>query len=94
LNEQGSTFFRKYSDSEGLSLNDAQIGAWSEVKTKTASLSYLAGDLRFGLEVRDQSLLFRGWEKTRGRFAWAGLSYCLHPKQSYFDYAVKFGKCV
>jgi hypothetical protein len=93
LNEQGSTFFRQYSDSEGLSLNDAQIGPWSEVKTKEAYLSYLAGAFRFGLEVRDKTLLFRGWEKTKGRFAWAGLSYCLSPQQSFFDYVIKFENC-
>jgi hypothetical protein len=91
LNEQGSTFFRKYSDSEGLILNDSQIGAWSEVKTKKAFLSYLAGNLRFSLETRDKSQLFRGWEKTRGRFAWAGLSYSLPPQQAFFDYVIKFG---
>jgi hypothetical protein len=91
LNEQGSTFFRKYSDSEGLYLDDAQIGAWSEVKTKKAFLSFLTGDLRFGLETQDNSSLFRGWEKTKGRFAWAGLSYRLPPNNSFFDYVINFG---
>jgi hypothetical protein len=91
LNEQGSTFFRKYSDSEGLYLDDAQIGAWSEVKTKKAFLSFLSGDLRFGLETQDNSSLFRGWEKTKGRFAWAGLSYRLPPNHSFFDYVINFG---
>ena len=94
LNEQGSTFFRKYSDSEGLCLDDAQIGAWLEVKTKKAFLSCLASDLRFGLEAQDNSSLFRGWEKTKGRFAWAGLSYCLPPDSSFFNYVINFGNCV
>jgi hypothetical protein len=39
------------------------FGAWPEVKTKEAFLSYLAGDLRFGLELRDNSMLFRGGRK-------------------------------
>lgn len=89
LNEQGSTFFREYTDSEGLRLCDAKIGAWAEVRAKDASLSYMKGSLAFGLEKRDDSLLFRGWEKTRGRFAWTGLSYSLPLQLSVFDYVIR-----
>ena len=89
LNEQGSTFFREYADSEGLRLFDAKIGAWAEVRAKDASLSHMTGSLEFGLEKRDGSLLFRGWEKTRGRFAWTGLSYSLPPQLSIFEYVIR-----
>jgi hypothetical protein len=89
LNEQGSTFFGEYTDSEGLKLCDAKIGAWNEVRAKDASLSHIKGSLAFGLEKRDGSLLFRGWEKTKGRFAWTGLSYSLPPQLSLFDYVIR-----
>ena len=89
LNEQGATFFREYADSEGLNLYDGKIGAWNEVKAKDASLSCIKGSLAFGLEKRDDSLLFRGWEKTSGRFAWTGLSYSLSPRLSLFKYVIR-----
>jgi len=89
LNEQGATFFREYADSEGLNLCDSKIGAWNEVKAKDASLSYVKGSLTFGLERLNGSLLFRGWEKTRGRFAWTGLSYSLSPQLLLFKYIIR-----
>ncbi|HMK95491.1 MAG TPA: hypothetical protein VK536_08865 [Candidatus Limnocylindrales bacterium] len=89
LNEQGATFFREYADSEGLSLFDSKIGAWNEVEAKDASLSCMNGSLTFGLEKRSDSLLFRGWEKTKGRFAWTGLSYSLSPHVSLFKYVIR-----
>jgi hypothetical protein len=89
LNEQGSTFFSKYSDSEGLKLSDAKIGAWDKVKAENASLAYVKGSVVFSLEKQNGSLLFRGWEKTRGRFAWTGLSYSLPPKVSLFEYVIR-----
>jgi len=89
LNEQGATFFREYADSEGLNLFDSKIGAWNEVKAKDASLSHMKGSLTFGLERLNDSLLFRGWEKTRGRFAWTGLSYSLSPQLLLFKYVIK-----
>ena len=92
LNEQGSTFFSKYADSEGIKLCDAKIGAWKEVKAKDAYLSVMKGSLAFGLEKRDGSLLFRGWEKTIGRFAWTGLSYSLPPQFSLFNYVIRLKK--
>jgi len=92
LNEQGSTFFSKYADSEGIKLCDEKIGAWSEVKAKDAYLSVMKGSLAFGLEKHDGSLLFRGWEKTIGRFAWTGLSYSLPPQFSLFNYVIRLKK--
>jgi hypothetical protein len=89
LNEQGSTFFRQYFDSDGLRLFDGKIGAWEAVRAKEASLSDMRGTLRFTLERRNSSTLFRGWEKTRGRFSWAGLGYSLHSRPLAFAYVIK-----
>jgi len=89
LNEQGSSFFRKYVDSDGLTLSDQDIGAWAIVKAKEASLSDFAGSLTFSLRKVKAAQLFRGWENTRGRFSWTGLSYSLLPEAVAFDYVIK-----
>ena len=89
LNEQGSTFFRKYFDTSGLRLFDEKIGAWEMVRAEEASLSDEKETLTFTLRNRDASALFRGWEKTRGRFSWAGLGYSLRPTLFTFDYVIK-----
>ena len=89
LNEQGSSFFRKYVDSDGLTLSDQDIGAWAIVKAKEASLSDFAGSLTFTLRKVKAAQLFRGWESIRGRFSWAGLSYSLLPETVAFDYVIK-----
>jgi hypothetical protein len=88
LNEQGSTFFDGYKDSDGNKLSGTRIGAWTEVRAADASLSCTKCSLEFSLEKLDKSLLFRGWEKTIGRFAWTGLSYALPPQLSFFEYVI------
>ncbi len=89
LNEQGSNFFRKYRDSDGLKLFDEKIGAWENVRAKEATLSDDKDALRFTLESSNMAELFRGLERIKGRFSWAGLSYSLHPKRGAFDYVIK-----
>ena len=89
LNEQGATFFRKYSDTTGLSLSDHNVGAWAMVKAEEASLSDIAELLSFTLRRVKSAQLFRGWEHTRGRFSWAGLSYSLPADSSNFGYVIK-----
>jgi hypothetical protein len=89
LNEQGASFFRAYSDTNGLKLLDENIGAWDVVLAREASLSLADESLMFTLTSQRDCALFRGWEKTRGRFAWAGLSYRLHSQRSVFAYTIK-----
>lgn len=89
LNEQGVTFFRKYTDTRGLQLFDEKIGGWEKVNANEASLSNVQESLKFTLAKQKASSLFRGWEKTKGRFAWTGLSYSLTPDHSEFYYVIK-----
>lgn len=89
LNEQGATFFRKYHDTDSLMLTNRDISAWAIVEAKEASLSDLAGSLTFTLEKLKTAQLLKGWEKTRGRFCWAGLSYALPADSSSFEYAIR-----
>ena len=89
LNEQGATFFRKYSDTTGLSLSGHNVGAWAMVKAEEASLSDIADLLSFTLRRVKSAQLFRGWEHTRGRFSWAGLSYSLPADSPNFDYVIR-----
>jgi hypothetical protein len=88
LNEQGASFFGEYSDSEGVRLHTFRIGAWEKVEANSASLSILQGSLRFHLRNQPMSELYRGWEKTKGRFAWSGLSYSLNRKTGVFGYSI------
>ena len=89
LNEQGASNFQNYSDSDGIKLSGNKIGAWNAVKAKEASLTNANGTLGFTLENGGSSMLFRGWEKTKNRFSWAGLSYSMLPKVRFFKYNIK-----
>jgi len=89
LNEQGSTTFSTYTDTDGLKLSRRKIGAWDPVTAKTASLVNDSGNLSFSLQKLSRAHLFRGWERTRNRFSWAGLSYSLYPNQKVFNYTIK-----
>ncbi len=90
LNEQGSTFFREFTDSNGLVLRDRKIGAWDVVTAHDASLSDAGKRLAFRLQNLKGARLFRGWEKTVGRFAWSGLGYSVSPSLNRFSYSLEF----
>ena len=89
LNEQGAGFFRKYTDSNGLTLQDGQIGAWVPVNADEASLSNVGGTLAFALRKTDGAVFFRGREKIRNRYSWVGLGYSLSPTRSALRYTIR-----
>ena len=88
LNEQGSSVFQKYVDSNGLALLGNKIGAWETVTANQASLQSAKGQLSFSLQNDRGATLFRGWERTRKRFSWAGLSYSMRPNNGTFNYSI------
>lgn len=88
LNEQGSSIFQKYADSNGLTLLGNKIGAWETVTADHASLQSAKGQISFSLQKDRGASLFRGWERTRNRFSWAGLSYSMRPNNGTFDYSI------
>jgi hypothetical protein len=88
LNEQGSGFFRKYFDSDGLTLFDKQIGAWEQVEAEEASMSDVRGNLTFTLKNKKMARLYRGSERVKGRFSWAGLNYSLSKNARFFSYEI------
>ena len=88
LNEQGSTTFEKYTDTGGLKLFGREIGAWDTVEAKQASMVNVKEQVSFKLQNIYGAELFRGWERTRNRFSWAGLSYSLRPNRRVFDYTI------
>ncbi len=89
LNEQGSSVFEKYVDANGLKLAGRDIGAWDAVAADWASLVGVNGQLSFSLRRVQGATLFRGWEQTKNRFSWAGLSYSLKPTRKTLNYTVK-----
>lgn len=88
LNEQGSSVFKRYVDSNGLTLLGNKIGAWEEVTAKRASLQSGKRGVSFTLQKEAGVQLLRGWEQTRKRFSWAGLSYSMVPNRGIFTYAI------
>jgi len=88
LNEQGSSIFQKYVDSGDLMLFGTKIGAWENVIAKQASLLSTNGQIAFSVQNKKGTTLFRGWEQTRKRFSWAGLSYSMRPNTGIFDYSI------
>jgi uncharacterized protein YlbG (UPF0298 family) len=89
LNEQGSTIFGEYFDTSGLKLAGNKIGAWTAVSATRASLLNQEKKLSFSLPKNSGATLFRGYEKTRNRFSWAGLSYSMAPNHGTFDYSIR-----
>ncbi|MGO8807678.1 MAG: hypothetical protein ACLQO7_14000 [Candidatus Bathyarchaeia archaeon] len=90
LNEQGATTFERYSDSGGLKLFRRGIGAWDSVTADWASLGNIMGGYSFSLQRIQGAALFRGWERTRNRFSWAGLSYSMAPGKERLNYSIRF----
>lgn len=88
LNEQGSTIFDTYRDSNGLTLVGPKIGGWHQVTAKYASMLNNGGQIAFKLDKTPEATLFRGWERTKNRFSWAGLSYSLSPFCKTFSYTI------
>jgi hypothetical protein len=89
LNEQGTRFFRKYSDSEGNVLADENIGAYDCVTAERAEITDLSGRIGFGLHQLRSSLLRRGREFLEGTLDWVGLDYDIDPKASVFEYKIE-----
>ena len=90
LNEQGSNVFDKYDDSNGLKLSGSKIGGWDPVNANQASMLSSKKQIAFCLKQTEKAVLFRGWENTKRRFSWAGLSYSLNPFNGNFDYSIRF----
>jgi hypothetical protein len=88
LNEQGSSVFQRYVDSDGLNLLGQKIGAWETVTANQGTLQNAKGVVSFSLHNVRGAALLRGWERTRKRFSWAGLSYSMRPNNNTFEYSI------
>jgi len=87
LNEQGSSFFRRYEDSDGRHLVDDEIGAWEKVRAKRAQLSDFDSFFSFCLQKVDNANIWLGRE-THENIAWAGLIYEIPPNLNSFAYDI------
>lgn len=89
LNEQGASFFRRYSDSEGLSFVDEEIGIWKIVEAKTARITDAQNRISFSLKNVKGAMLRRGRESTNDQLNWIGLDYELYPIHETFEYQIE-----
>ncbi len=90
LNEQGSDFFRSYSDSNGTRLHNNKIGAWDVVKAANATMADAKGKVGFRLSQIEGGILRRGREYIKGSQDWAGLDYTLTPNsKETFEYEIE-----
>ena len=89
LNEQGSRFFRKYSDSQGTQLEDSKIGAWDGIQAEWATLKLPNNELGFRLWKKKNSILRRGREYLKDSLDWVGLDYELSPETLLFEYPIE-----
>ena len=89
LNEQGAHFFRKYSDSEGLKLDDEEIGAWDGVTAQSAKIADKQDRIGFRLKNVEGTVLRRGREMFKGSLNWIGLDYELNPEDDQFEYEIE-----
>ena len=89
LNEQGAHFFRKYSDSDGVNLEDDEIGAWNNVAAQSAEIADKQNRIRFSLKNIEGIVLRRGRETVKGSLDWIGLDYELSPEYDQFEYEIE-----
>ena len=89
LNEQGSTFFQEYIDSQGTRLAHEEIGAWDRITGEWASLMLPNEKLGFRLWTRKNSILRRGREFLKGSLDWVGLDYEVNPATTVFEYLIE-----
>ncbi|MFQ5836598.1 MAG: hypothetical protein ACE5HG_01970 [Candidatus Bathyarchaeia archaeon] len=89
LNEQGSRFFRRYSDSKGTNLVDKQIGAWETIEAEWARITDLQGRVGFRLWKAKNSVLRRGREFLKDGRDWIGLDYEVNPESAVFEYEIE-----
>ncbi|MCJ7634298.1 hypothetical protein MUP77_18150 [Candidatus Bathyarchaeota archaeon] len=89
LNEQGTHFFKKYTDSEGIKLSDQEIGAWDNVTAQSAKITDKQDRSVFSLMNVEGTMLRRGRELAKNSLDWIGLDYELNPKDDQFEYEIK-----
>ena len=88
LNEQGTGFFRRYTDSLGTELKDDKIGAWDGTGGEWACLQTLRGEIGFRLWRVKNGVLRRGREFLEGSLDWVGLEYEISRKSDVFEYVI------
>jgi len=89
MNEQGAEFFRKYTDTDGLTLVDDQIPSWEKVQAKEARFSDIQDRIGFELSNISGVSLYLGRERFEGHLAWAGFAYAVPPEIDVFEYTIK-----
>lgn len=89
LNEQGASYFRKYSDSNDTVLFDKKIGAWNSVEAEWACISNEKSEFGFRLWKVEDAALHVGRELLEGTFNWVGLDYEVNPEKTSFEYDIE-----
>jgi hypothetical protein len=89
MNEQGSTFFRNYFNSQEKKLTDGKIGAWDGIDAEWAGLVASQSGFGFRLWRKENCILRRGREFLKDYLDWVGLDYEVSPDRDTFDYVIE-----
>jgi hypothetical protein len=89
LNEQGSRFFRKYSDSRGGKLIEREIGGWGIVNAESARITDQKGRIGFQLWANGSGNLYKGREFVKDLADWVGLDYEIGPFNRVLEYKIR-----
>jgi hypothetical protein len=89
LNEQGTRFFRIYTDSNGQRLVDEEIGAWDDVLADSAKITDCQNRVGFSAKNVKGSILRRGREHSRDSLDWVGLDYEFNLESDVFEYEIE-----
>lgn len=89
MNEQSANYFLNYRDSSGISLSKDKIGCWDQVTAESAWFDSYTPRVKFILENRIGTTLYRGLELVDDRLAWAGFGYSFHPSKERMSYELR-----
>ncbi len=87
-NEQGASFFDRYSDSNGVKLVGKAIGIWDSISASEVSFVDDYNKIAYTLEKMNEVKMYRGWELVADRLAWSGFNYALPHDTRSFSYNI------
>jgi hypothetical protein len=87
-NELGGNLFDVYTDSSGVVLQGAAIGAWDRIRTAWAALHSPTKNVGFRMEIPESAQAFRGREIIGLDICWSGIIFMMPPATTSLRYRI------